>query len=125
MNLNQTFAIVNTSLLLFSSLISIAVGVVMLVAIWKVFQKAGEPGWAAIVPFYQTYVMYKISFGNGWLFLLIFVPCVNVIMGIIAIFKLAKAFGKGGGFALGMIFLTPIFWCILAFGDAQYLGTDQ
>lgn len=103
-------------------IISLAVCVVLLVGLWKLFVKAGKPGWAAIVPFYNMYCMYQISFGNGWLFLLTFVPIVNFVFSIMLCFKLAKAFGKGTGFGFGLLFLSPIFMCILGFGDAEYVG---
>ena len=103
-------------------LIMLALAVLVLVAWWKVFVKAGKPGWGAIVPFYNTYCMFEITFGNGWLFLLLLVPCVNVVMQIIMYVKLAQAFGKSGGFAVGLIFLPVIFIPMLGFGDAQYYG---
>ncbi len=103
-------------------IVALAISIVMLVALWKVFVKAGEPGWAAIVPIYNIYVLFKIAMGNGWLFLLCFVPLVGAILALIVYFKLATAFGKGAGFGIGMIFLTPIFLCMLAFGDAEYQG---
>lgn len=108
--------------LVISSLISLAIAVVALVGMWKIFVKAGKPGWGAIVPFYNMYCMFEMAFGNGWLFLLLFVPCVNGIMSIIWCFKLAKAFGHGVGFGFGLLFLAPIFLLILAFGDSQYVG---
>lgn len=104
------------------SLIGLALAILVLVAWWKVFVKAGKPGWAAIIPLYNTYCMFQISFGNGWLFLLCLVPCVNIVMMIIMYVKLAKAFGKGGGFAVGLIFLPVIFLPMLGFGDADYIG---
>lgn len=107
------------------SIIVLAVAVVVLVAWWKLFVKAGKPGWAAIVPFYNTYCLFDMSFGNGWLFLLCFVPCVNVVMLIIMWIKLAQAFGKGAGFGIGILFFPYIFLMILAFGDAQYYGPSQ
>lgn len=103
-------------------IISLVVCVVLLAGLWKLFVKAGKPGWAAIVPFYNMYCMYQISFGKGWLFLLIFVPVVGFVFGIMMCFKLAKAFGKGTGFGFGLLFLSPIFMCILGFGDAEYVG---
>ncbi|MCH5261318.1 MAG: hypothetical protein J1F42_00230 [Lachnospiraceae bacterium] len=103
-------------------IIMLALTVLLLVSLWKIFVKAGKPGWAAIVPFYNFYCLFEISFGNGWLFLLIFVPCVNVVMQIIAYVKLAQAFGKSGGFAVGVIFLPYIFLPILAFDGSQYYG---
>ena len=103
-------------------LIALAVTVLLLVGFWKVFVKAGKPGWAAIVPFYNLYCMYEISFGNGWLFLLSFVPCVNIVMGVIMNVKLAQAFGQSGAYALGLIFLPYVFVPMLGFGSAQYYG---
>lgn len=96
--------------------------VLVIVATWKVFVKAGEPGWASIIPFYSHYVLFKMALGNGWLFLLSFVPVVGWIAPYVAYFMLAKKFGKGTGFGIGMILLTPIFMLMLAFGDAEYVG---
>ena len=96
--------------------------VVTLVGMWKVFEKAGKPGWAAIVPFYNLYCLCDMSFGNGWLFLLTFVPCANFVVAIMCYIKLAKAFGKGIGFGLGLLFFNFIFMMILGFGDAEYIG---
>lgn len=110
---------------LVSVLFSLAFTVVVLVGMWKVFVKAGKPGWACIVPFYNTYCLFDMTFGNGWLFLLTFVPCVNFVMMILVYVKLAKAFGKGGGFAVGLIFLPFIFFPMLGFGDAQYMGVPN
>lgn len=103
-------------------LVTLVIAIVCIVAMWKLFAKAGEPGWAAIIPFYSSYVLFKIAMGNGWLFLLSFVPVVNGIISIIVLFKLGMAFGKGIGFGFGLLFLSPIFLCILAFGDADYVG---
>lgn len=105
--------------------ISILIAVITIVALWKIFTKAGQPGWAAIIPFYDLYILYKITWGNGWYFLLTLIPCANIVIYIITLVKLAKVFGKGAGFACGLIFLEPIFLCILAFGDAQYQGIAQ
>lgn len=104
------------------SIIVLIVAVLMIVAMWKIFTKADEPGWASIVPIYNLYVMYKISFGNGWLFLLTLVPFVGAVMAIIMCFKLSKAFGHGVGFGFGLLFLSPIFYLILAFGSSDYVG---
>ncbi len=104
------------------SIVILILAVVLIIANWKIFSKAGEPGWAAIVPFYNQYVLFKITLGQGWLFLLCLVPVVNVVMSIIVIFKLASAFGKGIGFGFGLLFLSPIFLMILAFGSSEYIG---
>lgn len=106
-------------------LIAFALAVFSIVCLWRIFSKAGEPGWGAIVPFYNMYLLFKITFGNGWLFLLTLIPVVNFIMLIIAYVKLAQNFGKGGGFAVGLIFLSPIFLGILAFDDSTYTGIQK
>jgi hypothetical protein len=108
-----------------ASFLGLALGVLAIVALWKIFQKAGEPGWAAIVPFYNLYVLFKITWGNGWKFLFLLIPIANIVFAIITMVKLAKAFGKSGGFAVGLIFLSVIFYCILAFDQSQYLGVPQ
>lgn len=105
--------------------LSLALGVLAIVALWKIFVKAGEPGWAAIIPFYNLYVLFKITWGNGWKFLFLLIPIANIVFLIITMVKLAKAFGKSGGFAVGLIFLSVIFYCILAFDQSQYLGVPQ
>ena len=107
------------------SLVSLAIGVLAIVALWKMFEKAGEPGWAAIVPFYNAYVLFKITWGNGWMFLLMLIPIANIVIYIITMVKLAKAFGRSGGFAIGLIFLSVIFYCILGFDQSQYIGVPQ
>ena len=105
-----------------TSIISLALGVLLIVSMWMIFKKAGKPGWAAIVPFYNIYVMYEITWGSGWRFLMLLIPLYNIILTIQTQVKLAKAFGKGGGFAVGLIFLPYVFQPILAFSDAAYLG---
>lgn len=109
-------------LLIVSLLFALAISVFMIAAMWKLFIKAGKPGWACIVPFYNNYCLFDMAFGNGWLFLLCFVPCVNFIFLIMLYFKLAKAFGQGVGFGFGLLFLSPIFVAILGFGKAEYIG---
>ncbi len=104
------------------AIVGLIVSIVLIVALWKIFEKAGKPGWGTLIPLYNTYCMYDIAFSSGWLFLLTFVPVVGSIMAIILVFKLAKAFGKGVGFGFGLLFLMPIFLLILAFGDAEYVG---
>lgn len=97
--------------------------IICIVANWKIFKKAGKPGWAAIIPFYNLYVMYSIIYGNGWRFLLLIIPFVNIFIGIKAYFDLAHVYGKSITFGIGLAFFSPIFICILGFGNAKYLGT--
>jgi uncharacterized membrane protein YhaH (DUF805 family) len=101
----------------------LAIVVLMIAAMWKVFQKAGEPGWAAIVPIYNLVVLMRIAGKPGWWVLLMFIPVVNLVVAILAIVGVAKNFGKGTGYALGLLFLSPIFYPMLAWGDARYQKT--
>jgi hypothetical protein len=102
--------------------ISLAVAILMFAGMWKTFEKAGEPGWGAIVPIYNIYLMCKIAGRPGWWVILCIIPCVSIIFLIIVYLDLAKNFGKGAGFGLGLAFLTFIFFPILGFGDARYGG---
>ena len=89
---------------------------------WKIFTKAGKPGWASIVPIYNIIVLLEIVGKQWWYLLLLFIPVVNIVILIMVMIALAQVFGKSGGFAVGLIFLFLIFMAILAFGDAKYLG---
>ncbi len=113
--------------------------ILCVVADWKIFKKAGQPGWASIVPFYRDYVGYKIYWGNGWIFLipvalglLTGIPVLGAAAGIVALviramtrYKKSVAFGQGIGFAVGLFFLPGIFSMILAFGNYKYRGIPQ
>ena len=105
--------------------IYLIIAVVAIVAQWKIFTKAGKPGWHSIIPFLNLYDLFEISGFNGWMFLLLLVPCVGEVFLYIVYWKLAQAFGKGTGFGIGMILLTPIFMLLLAFGDAKYVGVKK
>lgn len=98
----------------------LALVVLMLVSMWKIFTKAGEPGWASLIPIYNTCVLFKIAGKPMWWVLLLIIPIVNLVIVIIALVGLATKFGKGGGYAVGLIFLPIIFYPMLAFGDAEY-----
>jgi uncharacterized protein DUF5684 len=98
----------------------LAVVVLIVASMWKLFVKAGEPGWAAIVPIYNFIVLLKIAGKPTWWIILMFIPFVNLIVAIIAAVAVARNFGKGTGFGLGLAFLAPIFYPILAFGDSRY-----
>jgi hypothetical protein len=104
------------------TIILLAVIVLMVVAMWKVFTKAGEPGWAAIVPIYNIIVFLRISGKPVWWIILLIIPFVNFIISLLVSLGLAKNFGKGGGFGVGLWLLSPIFILILAFGDAKFVG---
>lgn len=103
-------------------IIYLALIVAVIAGMWKMFTKAGQPGWACIVPIYNMYIWCKIVGRPGWWVILMFIPIVSIIFAIILCVDLAKAFGKGIGFAIGIILLGFIFIPILGFGDAQYQG---
>jgi Family of unknown function (DUF5684) len=100
----------------------LAFAILMIAACWKIFTKAGQPGWAAIIPIYNWYMLCKIVGRPGWWVILLFIPFINFIIGIILCIDLAKSFGKGVGFGIGLILLGVIFFPILGFGSAQYQG---
>ena len=102
--------------------IGLLFAVVAIVSLWKIFTKAGQPGWASIIPFYNAYILCKIAGKPGWWVILLFVPLVNFVVIIIIFIALAQAFGKGAGFGVGLALLGIIFLPILAFGDARYQG---
>ena len=139
----------------FGMLLPLSVFILMIVAMWKIYVKAGAPGWGVLVPIYNVYLLFKIAWKTKmyWIMLacmllpgllsgfmvgmdgnevlavilpLLMMACAiaSIVIGIINTVKLAKAFGKGGGFAVGLIFLSIIFYCILAFGKAQYIGPE-
>ena len=105
------------------SVVWLVVTVAMIVAIWKLFTKAGQPGWASLIPIYNTIVLLQIAGKPVWWFLLLFIPVVNIVIAVLVMIGVAKAFGKGTGFALGLLFLSPIFVPILGFSDAKYIGS--
>lgn len=103
----------------------LAIVIVGIIAWWKLFSKAGIAGWKCLIPVYNMYCICKMSWGNGWMFLTFFIPIVNFIFILLTLVKLAHAFGKGVGYILGLLFLTPIFILMLAFGDAEYQGVSS
>ncbi|HEV8419130.1 MAG TPA: DUF5684 domain-containing protein [Candidatus Udaeobacter sp.] len=100
----------------------LAFTVLMIAACWKIFTKAGQPGWASIIPIYNWYILCKIVGRPGWWVILLLIPFVNFIVGIVLCIDLAKSFGKGVGFGIGLVLLSVIFFPILGFGSAQYQG---
>lgn len=102
-------------------IVLLAVAVLMVVAMWKIFTKAGEPGWYSIIPFLNAFVLFRIAGLNPWLFLLLLIPFVNVVIGIVLAFKLGAAFGKSGVWSLFLLVVfSTIGYLILGFGSAQY-----
>ena len=105
----------------FGSIIGLIFAVIAIVALWKIFVKAGEPGWAGIIPLYNTYTLVKIAGLNPWLFLLMLIPVVNVVFAIYVMIKIGEAFGKSVGWSvIFLIILSFIGMLILGFGSSTY-----
>ena len=98
----------------------LAIVILMIAAMWKVFEKAGKPGWAAIVPIYNLFVLCEIAGKPAWWGILLLIPLVNIVVAIIVLLAVAKNFGKGAGFGIGLLLLPMIFYPMLAWGDARY-----
>lgn len=102
--------------------ISLIVSLISVVGMWKTFEKAGKPGWAAIVPIYNTIILLEIAGKPLWWIILLLIPLVNIVIGIMVVHQVSLSFGKGGGMTALLIFLPFIGWPMLGFGDAKYLG---
>jgi hypothetical protein len=101
-------------------IVEVAIMVVVIAGMWKVFAKAGKPGWACIVPIYNMVVMLEIIGAPMWWIVMFFIPIANLVFAIKMTWAMARVFGQGGGFAVGLLLLAPIFYPILGFGAAQY-----
>lgn len=104
---------------------SLIMWILAIIGMWKIFTKMGEEGWKSIIPVYNLVVLFKKIGLNPWLLLLFLVPIANVILVIVYCNKLAKAFGKGLGYTLGIIFFGPIFIFILGINSSLYLGENN
>ncbi|MDR9402035.1 MAG: DUF5684 domain-containing protein [Halothece sp. Uz-M2-17] len=102
-------------------IVQLIIFILLIAGNWMVFVKAGQPGWAILIPFYNVYVTLKIAGRPGWWLILLFIPLVNLIF-IIIPFDIAGKFGKGVGYGLGLLFLPFIFYPVLGFGHASYRG---
>jgi uncharacterized membrane protein YoaK (UPF0700 family) len=113
----------------FGSFVGILIGVAVVFAvvagIWKVFTKAGQPGWGCLIPIYNLVLLVKIAGKPGVWVLLMLIPFVNFVIAIMISIEIAKKFGSGTGFGLGLAFLPVVFYPILGFGDSRYLGPVQ
>lgn len=103
-------------------LVTLVVSIVILVSMWKIFKKAGRPGWAALIPFYNTYTLFDIVYGKGWRMLFMLIPFFNIYIGIKLYIDLAHIYGQSTAFGIGLLLLCPVFLCILGFGSARYTG---
>ena len=97
-----------------------AVALFMIVCQWKIFVKAGKPGWAAIIPIYNTIVLLEITGKPIWWIILFLIPIVNIVIAIMVIHQLSLSFGQGVGMTILLLLLPIVGYPMLAFGDAQY-----
>ena len=115
--------------IMFSSgmgLFALAIVVILVIGGWKVFEKAGHPGWAVLVPIYNAYILLKIAGRPGWWLLLYFIPLVNFVIAIVVAIDVAKAFGQSALFGFFLLFLfCGIGYLILGFGDYRYQGSGN
>lgn len=105
-------------------IVCLAVIALCIVAYWFIFKKAGEHPWAAVVPFYNNYCLFHMTWGNGWIFLTLFIPLANIVISIMTLHKLSKAFGHGAGWTCGLVFLSVVFLPMLAFGKSRYTASE-
>ncbi|WP_205771936.1 DUF5684 domain-containing protein [Mucilaginibacter terrenus] len=96
--------------------------IISIVGMWKMYEKAGKPGWAAIIPIYNIIVLLEIIGKPLWWFLLLLVPCVNIIFAVWMINLLSKSFGQSEGFTIGLLLLPFVFYPLLGFGNYRYVG---
>jgi hypothetical protein len=128
MEINESFigalGIVIFGAILFLSLLT---GLIIIIAQWKIYTKAGQPGWACLIPIYNIYILLKIIGKPWWWLILMFVPVANLIIAIWSTNLLSKRFGKDEGFTIGLFLLPIIFYPILGFGKAEYIpfNTNQ
>ena len=101
-------------------LIGLAVAIFMIVAYWRVFSKAGQPGWAIFIPIYSTIVLLRVAGKPWWWLFLFLIPLVDIVIAILVYAGVAANYGKGAGFTVGLIFLPYIFIPILGYGGAVY-----
>ena len=103
-------------------LVATLLAILSIASMWAVFTKAGKPGWAAIIPVYQVIVLLEIAGKPTWWILFLLIPVVNVGVTLIVLIELAKTFGKGPLFGVGLFLLSFIFFPILGFGNSKYIG---
>lgn len=109
---------------IFGVLTLLAIIVVIIAGVWKTFEKAGQPGWAVIVPVYNYYIMTQIAKKPGYWTIFLLIPYVNIVFLILINLEIAKLFNKSTGFGIGLTFLSFIFYPMLGFSDATYMSEE-
>ena len=105
--------------------VELIVAVMSIMVMWTIYDRAGQPGWASIVPIYNVIILLKIAGRPAWWFLLMMVPVVNLIVAFMLCMDLAVAFDRGIPFAAGLFLLPFIFYPLLAFGEPDYVGSAR
>lgn len=108
----------------FSITVVFAIIVAVISGMWKTFTKAGEPGWGALIPFLNLYLMTRIARRPGWWTILMIIPLINIVFNIIVTIGIAENFRKSAAFGIGLFFLPFIFYPMLGFSDAVYQGRE-
>jgi hypothetical protein len=104
-------------------LVCFAIAVIFIIGLWKVFEKAGQPGWASIIPFYNCYILLKIAGRPGWWLVLMCIPLVNIVIALLVAIDIAKSFGQSAAFGVILLFLlSGVGYLVLGFGNYRYLG---
>ena len=111
----------NLFIMAFFIILAIVFAVFMIVAEWKLFSKANQPGWAIFIPIYNILVLLKVAKMSWWNILLLLIPIVNIVITFMVYINIAKNYGKDAGFGVGMVFLPVIFIPVIAFGNAVYV----
>lgn len=113
--------IIGLILIILGALIAVAAVVFYVISVWKLYTKAGRPGWAILVPFYGWIEFFNIAWGNGAVFLFMFAPGINILVAILTVQKLSEAYGHGLGYTLGLFFFPYVFIPVLAFGKSKHM----
>ena len=104
-------------------IVALALAVVLIIGLWKVYVKAGQPGWAVLIPFYNVYILLKIAGRPGWWLVLCLIPLVNIVIALMVAIDVAKAFGQSAVFGVVLLFLlSGIGYLVLGFGNYKYVG---
>lgn len=106
-------------------LLYVAIFIFYIVTMWKIFTKAGKPGWAVLIPIYNVIVFFQIAGKPWWWIFLMLVPVLNIVIYIMAVISIARYFNKGIGFSIGLLLLPIFFWPILSFANNTYNKIDS
>lgn len=121
----DAFATVVMSLAIFWAALCAICIILCIIAYWVIYHKAGEPGWACLIPFYRSYILYKMTWSSGWYFFLTWIPGFGTVFCYITLARLCKRFKRSDAFTVGMIILPLVFLCVLAFSKASYQAVQH